>query len=491
MSVIGMKVEDALNRKPKPKITITELAAKKSRCREAKAAGLPCTEFSKKLALVTINIGNVLHQKSRESFKAAAARWGAEYIEITLPIKATGGKPHWQKAFLADHLINFDRCVYYDADILIRDDCPSVFDMTPQGYLGIVTNDQIDGNIWKPAPGNRYWSSLQEWSKRLGIPFTNLHEHCNSGMIVFEPKIHSDLFTKWSEAGKSCNYGAPTKLIDQACFSVLITQVKNKTWLPMQFNTLIYRHELIKAAGYMQTFVYHYTGHRKDKLNETDWQRKPVISDNVITGCQIENLVDKAYVINLDRRQDRLERFTKGLPKPWLLPEVIRQKAIDVNLAPPPDWFRHEVGQWGCRQSHLRILEDSLNEGIDSVLIFEDDAEFCPDFNNRLKAFLTELPTDWELVFLGGNHTRPIVKKLSKNVVVPSYVTLAHAYMVKDIKNLYRYINKHTPNRAEIDHRIGEYCNSGTKVYAPSEWLVYQSAGFSDLRQKVRPRRGT
>jgi hypothetical protein len=264
----------------KPKLSIAELADKRKKCAEAKAAGLPCNEFSgakPKLCIITLNIGDVLHQKSRASMQDAARRWGADFYEITQPLHTGGGRQHWNKTFLAKWAQerNYDRCVYYDADILIRSDCPNVFELTPPGHIGLVSNDQIDGVLWKPGQRNRYWPSLDSWAKRLNKRCPPIHEHANSGMIVFEPRTHAALFDAWAAAGRSVHWTAPTKLIDQAAFSVLVYNLQtdeSRTWLPMQFNTLIYRHELINAAGRMQTFVYHYTGNRKDKLVETEWR---------------------------------------------------------------------------------------------------------------------------------------------------------------------------------------------------------------------------
>ncbi len=56
------------------------------------------------LVLVTLNIGGVMHIHTRASLQHAARRWGADYHEATQPITAVGGRPHWQKTFLAGHL---------------------------------------------------------------------------------------------------------------------------------------------------------------------------------------------------------------------------------------------------------------------------------------------------------------------------------------------------------------------------------------------------
>jgi len=69
------------------------------------------------------------------------------------------------------------------------------------------------------------------------------------------------------------------------------------------------------------------------------------------------------YVINLDRRKDRIQDFTQqmdivGLP-------FQRFSAIETK-----------PGVLGCAMSHLSILKDARRLGLKNVLIFEDDFNF-------------------------------------------------------------------------------------------------------------------
>ena len=487
--------------------------------------GKPCADFMpragtpvpKKRALITLNIGNVLQPKSRASMQAAAKRWGADFLEITQPMEKVGGRPHWQKAFLARHAakLGYAQCVYYDADVLIRDDCPNVIDLTPAGHVGIVANDQIDGVLWQPGPRNRYYGAIAWWAAKLGKPVPPLHAHCNSGMIVFEPGTHAPLFDAWAAAGRSVGWGAPTKLIDQAAFTVLLAAMQtdaSRTWLPMMYNTLIYRHELIRADDLMQTFVYHYTGRRKDVLPRTEWRHgvKPLVASALpraiappvkrrtpsavrLGDIDPAKLFDRAICVNLDRRTDRWQALNAGLPQPWPFAPVQRLSAIDVKRCPPPAWFAHEAGQWGAVRSHLRAIEDSLNDGVHSLLVLEDDAEFCPGFLEQFHRFITDVPADWEMLFLGGSHTRGQRQAINAHVEIPAYITLAHAYALRGegLRKAYDALNQYTPKRAEIDHRLGALSASGQiAVYAPRSWLVYQAAGYSDLLGKNLPLRG-
>ncbi len=90
--------------------------------------------------------------------------------------------------------------------------------------------------------------------------------------------------------------------------------------------------------------------------------------------------------------------------QPWPFPDVERFAAIDGRRLATPEQWRAGNGAWGCYRSHLLILEKCLLEGIDSYVVFEDDAGFVPDFVEHLEAYVRELPEDWGLAYLGGQH---------------------------------------------------------------------------------------
>lgn len=116
-------------------------------------------------------------------------------------------------------------------------------------------------------------------------------------------------------------------------------------------------------------------------------------------------MFDHVVCINLDRRPERWERFRKQWPLRSLGPT--RYSAVDSRLAKPPPWFPEvcpDPGAWGCLRTHVRIWEDALSGGWDSVLVFEDDAILRDDFTAKFSEFMNAVPSDWEQIYLGGQH---------------------------------------------------------------------------------------
>ena len=160
----------------------------------------------------------------------------------------------------------------------------------------------------------------------------------------------------------------------------------------------------------------------------------------------VNEFFGKVYVMNLDRRTDRLaaidrqmkglgikyERFSavEGKAKPhvdeWLaysqLP-LVETPAGVRNLTRSKDFYQNydspvariaflerslkakairTPGAWGYLKSYIAILEKALHEGHESVLILDDDALFHRDFKSLFAAAVRELPEDWKIFQLGA-----------------------------------------------------------------------------------------
>ncbi|WP_430454890.1 glycosyltransferase family 25 protein [Rhodopirellula europaea] len=212
-------------------------------------------------------------------------------------------------------------------------------------------------------------------------------------------------------------------------------------------------------------------------------------------------IVQRCFLVNLDQRPDRLREWVDQLPTPWPFPEPERFPAIDGRRVPPPTHWRAGNGAWGCYRSHCLILEKCLSEGIDSYVVFEDDAGFCDGFANRLDQFVAELPDDWGLAYLGGQHLHSVAHppvKISEHVYLPYNVNRTHAFMVRGRSNmvsLYRHLHSRDWKKANhIDHHLGRLIQrryhgiarrnvrkGAVAVYTPDRWMVGQLPTRSNI----------
>jgi hypothetical protein len=142
----------------------------------------------KKLVL-TIAIGDDYQKLSKlthPSIKAYAKRIGADFHSVD-QIAMSETTPHWEKFQIYHYLDHYDRILYIDTDIIVRDDTPNLFDIVPETHLGIFnegkfTNRSIDLII---DVCKAYKVTLDKWDGR----------YFNTGVMVIS-KYHKSLFKK-------------------------------------------------------------------------------------------------------------------------------------------------------------------------------------------------------------------------------------------------------------------------------------------------------
>ena len=111
----------------------------------------------------------------------------------------------------------------------------------------------------------------------------------------------------------------------------------------------------------------------------------------------INTFFSHIYLINLDRRPDRLQQMNKIL----IGINFDRVSAVDGNKYNPT---KLKNGEYGCLQSHINIITDALEKNYDRILILEDDV--LP-IHNFYKIFSKHpFPNKWDILYLGGNQSR-------------------------------------------------------------------------------------
>jgi GR25 family glycosyltransferase involved in LPS biosynthesis len=115
---------------------------------------------------------------------------------------------------------------------------------------------------------------------------------------------------------------------------------------------------------------------------------------------QISNIYDKIdiiYYINLENRIDRRDNFIKEMEKN----DIPKEKIKRINA------IKHERGEIGCSQSHIKVLKEFIDSNYKNCIIFEDDFEFIVSkeifisllekiFNNNI---------NYDIIMLSGNIT--------------------------------------------------------------------------------------
>lgn len=142
----------------------------------------------------------------------------------------------------------------------------------------------------------------------------------------------------------------------------------------------------------------------------------------------------QAFVINLNERTDRMEKFKEN-KFPF---EVQRYSA-----------YRGDCGEDGCTLSHLAVISSRTISNFPFV-VFEDDCVLLQPWNVVEKA-ISQLPDDWDALWLGANLRRPLVK-YSDNLYRLQDAYGLHA-VIYNSRKMIEYIieNHHTPSGKNLD----------------------------------------
>ena len=200
----------------------------------------------------------------------------------------------------------------------------------------------------------------------------------------------------------------------------------------------------------------------------------------------INEYFDKIFCINLDRREDRMEMANKELSKFNI--EFERFSAVDGNNIKKEDYTTNPnipVGAVGCLLSHLNLIKTCKERGYNRVLILEDDIILSDDFESRFKEYIKEIPENWDMFYLGGNHNEHSGMKLnmiSPNVGKCSHTFSAHAYAINE-KMFDETISIISKAEKEVDVYYSEFQNR-KNIYTFFPGIASQKADYSDILNK-------
>jgi GR25 family glycosyltransferase involved in LPS biosynthesis len=205
-------------------------------------------------------------------------------------------------------------------------------------------------------------------------------------------------------------------------------------------------------------------------------------------------------VINRDSRHDRWQHVTAQCRQYGFHVTRFRAHEGTPSVGKEADQFD---GNLGCTSSHRGALEliaylGELREW-KRALILEDDFEvvdpnpakaFQHDahagrtlpFNEQFAAIIGEVPTDYDMLYLGGQYGEPPQSRVSAHVIRINAMLTTTAYAVTPAfaRRLCPHIYGHGP----IDSLYGPW-NRACKCYCLQPRLFVQYTNESDIQHRV------
>lgn len=194
---------------------------------------------------------------------------------------------------------------------------------------------------------------------------------------------------------------------------------------------------------------------------------------------------DKIYCINLDRRPDRWEKVSQTF-KDVGINDVVRYSAVDgneldlTNIKYKPTLLK---GELGILETHLKLLQEAKDAGLKEIVIMEDDVVFTDEVS-KFDEYFNEIPKDWDMIFVGGNHIYGNTPNVITDRVLKVNGTVAiHCIIIREsVMDVILAIAK--GRQKQID---GYYADiqKGYNVYCFTPNMALQYEDFSDIQGKT------
>ncbi|MGY8802940.1 MAG: glycosyltransferase family 25 protein [bacterium] len=196
---------------------------------------------------------------------------------------------------------------------------------------------------------------------------------------------------------------------------------------------------------------------------------------------------DKVFLINLEKRTDRLQQCNDIFKELNILDLVERFPAIKRPQA-EYDWYisdgkKIKIGEYGCIASHISIIKMAKANGWKSVLVLEDDVKFVNHkyFNDSVEQLKEH---EWDLFYLGSNTHIPL-DKVNSNLLKlkEGFATHAIAYHERFYDKLIKAFDKKAIEI--IDVWLAENGQENGNAYCTYPITAIQENSFSDIHNQV------
>jgi GR25 family glycosyltransferase involved in LPS biosynthesis len=184
---------------------------------------------------------------------------------------------------------------------------------------------------------------------------------------------------------------------------------------------------------------------------------------------------DRAVIINLDDRQDRLTSATAACAAVGITP--VRFPAIDGRGA--PNFGKIRGVEAACFRSHLSVIRSFVESDDKTLLVLEDDVEFAEDAGDIFAEGIEYLPPDWEMLYLGGNYVIPPVPV--NNFFARNIRTFTTSYYGLNRTGAEKILSC-ADNSMQIDVFYWKKMQSEGKTYTFFPPIAWQAGGYSDIQ---------
>lgn len=198
----------------------------------------------------------------------------------------------------------------------------------------------------------------------------------------------------------------------------------------------------------------------------------------------LNDYFSSVFCINLKRRPDRRAQAESEFVNHRIQVEFI--EGVDGRELSMPhtissDGLLVSKGDIGCCLSHAKAARLAKINELENYLVYEDDCEHIDNFNELFPAYMSQVPDDWHILYMGGsiNGTKHFVHN---NIVRATNIFTTHAvafnHTVYD-----SLIEIWEKQNEKVDIALATL-QTKFNTYAFDPFLVGQRASYSDILEK-------
>ena len=188
----------------------------------------------------------------------------------------------------------------------------------------------------------------------------------------------------------------------------------------------------------------------------------------------------RAVVLNPDRFPNRLARFYESLERngAFLRGHCERARATSLNELVVPRHFPHADSHphyFAATRDHVRIIENAIVDNVEYLIVFEDDAEILPCFEEYFSQMWLALPEGWMGAMLGGQPWSDNARRAADFPEALAWVNGClgmHATLYSRAGLLRAYEHFTFWHRETIDQAFAGLQREEHNWFAPARWIV-------------------
>lgn len=128
-------------------------------------------------------------------------------------------------------------------------------------------------------------------------------------------------------------------------------------------------------------------------------------------------------------------------------------------------------GMYGCFDSHIQILKDAYDRGLDNILVFEDDVMPTDSYSERLVSKAIEFMkshNDWDIFYLGHTGSSMLLAECINTNIIKYNALQTHALcyhkrgIIKILQTYQAFIGKIPYDWYLVNTHMKQYCISPT-----------------------------